>query len=176
VAALMGGEAEMWPRLGLARQTAARIGRGGELAAPTNQQRQPPNRGGPSKITRPIGAADMTVANGCVFAIDRLTRPARSVARSAMNLCNPAQQTSATKPVGVRGSASRAFRLAARYNDRAALPPCRKLGTAFLHLVKRLPLGHEQAHTVGPGSDRPAILGVLDDESRCCCSLSHKTA
>jgi hypothetical protein len=119
----------------------------------------------------------MTVAYGASL---RLTAPLGQLDLwrrcLAMNLCNPAQQTSATKPVGVRGSASRAFRLAARYNDRAALPPCRKLGTAFLHLVKRLPLGHEQAHTVGPGSDRPAILGVLDDESRCCCSLSHKTA
>jgi hypothetical protein len=148
----------------------------GELAAPINQQRQPPNRGGPGKITRPIGAADMTVAYGASL---RLTAPLGQLdlwRGLAMNLCNPAQQTSATKPVGVRGSASRAFRLAARYNDRAALPPRRKLGAAFLHLVKRLPLGHEQAHTVGPGSDRPAILGVLDDESRCCCSLSHKTA
>jgi len=56
------------------------------------------------------------------------------------------------------------------------MPFRRKFGTPLLHLVKRLALRHEQTHTLCPGPDRPAVIGVFDDKSGCCCSLSHARA
>jgi hypothetical protein len=88
----------------------------------------------------------------------------------------PGAQELAARPVRAGGSVAYWNRLTASYHERAALPFRCKFGAALFYLIKRLALGHKQAHTLGPGPDGPAIVGVLDDESRCCCSLSHARA
>lgn len=82
-------------------------------------------------------------------------------------------QELATRPVRARGPVAYWDRLTAGYHECAALSLRCKFGAALFHLIKCLALGHKQAHTLGPSPDGPAIIGVLDDESRCCCSLSH---
>jgi len=88
-------------------------------------------------------------------------------------LSGAAPEDLATRPVRARGSVAYWERFAAGDNERAALPLRCKFGASLFHLVKRLALGHEQAHPLGPGPDGPAIICMLDDESRCCRSLGH---
>ena len=80
------------------------------------------------------------------------------------------------RPIRTRRSAACDHRLAVPYNDRAMLSLCCQIGTALSRAVKRLVLGDEQDHMLGPGPDRPAITCVADDESGYDCSLSHARA
>ena len=91
--------------------------------------------------------------------------------RTTRRMCDPKRL--ATRPVRARGSVTYWNGFAAGHNERTALPLRRKFGAALFHLIKRLALGYEQPHTLGTGPDGPAIIGVLDDESRCCRLLSH---